>query len=100
VQLPPSSLFGDPDVGLRVFVVTWHAVTALFAVSAGALYLMAFGAVSSPELLRLIGALHVALLLVGLVVFARRLDAFLRPVPPVFVGCMTTVAVASWLAAR
>lgn len=100
VQLPRSELFGDADVGVRVFTVTWHAVTALFAVSAGALYLVAFGAVSSPELLRFVSALHAALLLVGLLVFLRRLDAVLRPVPPVFVTCMTTVVVASWLAAR
>lgn len=100
VQLPASSLFGDPDVGRRVFTVSWHAVTVLFAVSAAGLYLVAFGLVHSPELLRFVSALHVALLVLGLLVFLRRLDAFRSPVPPVFVTCMTTVAVASWLAAR
>ena len=98
VQLPPSDLFGDADVGLRIFTVTWHVVTAMFAVCAAALYLAALGVVDSPPLLRFISVLHVAALLVGLVVFVRRLDAFARPVPPVFVACMTTVAVASWVA--
>ena len=100
VELPPSALFGDADVGLRVFLMTWHAVTAVFAVTAGALYLLAFGGGSGRELLLFLAALHLVLLLLGLLVFARRLDAVLRPVPPVFAACMTTVAVATALAAR
>lgn len=49
VELPPSELFGDADVGARVFGVAWHAVTAMFAVSAAALYLMAFGGARSDH---------------------------------------------------
>ena len=100
VELPASSLFGDAGVGLRVFQVTWHAVTAVFAVSAVALYLVAFDAVDSPELLRFVTAVHVAVLLVGLAVMVRRLDALMGRIPPVFVTCMTTVALGSWLASR
>jgi hypothetical protein len=100
VGLPASSLFGDADVGLRVFQVTWHAVTAVFAVSAAALYLVAFDAVDSADLLRFITAVHLAVLLVGLAVMVRRLDALLGRIPPVFVTCMTSVTVGSWLASR
>ena len=101
VELPPSTLFGDADVGLRVFLMTWHAVTAVFAVSAAALYLLAFtGDGTSRELLLFLSALHTVLLVLGLLVFARRLDAVLRPIPPVSAACMTTVAVTTALAAR
>ena len=100
VELPGSSLFGDADMTRRVFDVTWHAVTAAFAVSAGALYLMAFDAFDSPELLRFLSALHVAFLLVGAAVMLRRLDALLGRIPPVFATCMATVAVSTWFASR
>jgi predicted DNA repair protein MutK len=99
--LPASELFGDADVGRRIFLVTWHAVTAMFAVSAAALYLVGFETVTaSPPLLRFIAALHVAVMFVGLMFMTRRVDAFVGKVPPVFVACMGTVAVGSWLASR
>ena len=85
---------------MRVFLMTWHALTAMFAVTAGALYLLAFGSGSGRELLLFLAALHLVLLLLGLLVFARRLEAVLRPIPPVFAACTTTVAVATALAAR
>ena len=98
--LPPSALFGDADVGRRVLWVTWHAVTALFAVSGGALLATSAGWVDhSAAMLRFIALLHGAVLLVGAVCLVRRLDALLRPVPPVFVACMSTVAIAAWFAA-
>jgi hypothetical protein len=101
VELPASTLFGDAQVGRRVFVVTWHAVTAMFVVSAATLFAMAFGAVDlDVALLRFIAALHAAVLVVGAVVLVTRLDALRGRIPPVFVTCMTTVAVASWLASR
>lgn len=99
VALPESALFGDADVGQRVIWVTWHAVTAMFAVSGAALGLMAFGGEArSSDLLHFIAALHAAVLLVGLVFLVQRLDAVVRPVPPIFVTCMTTVVVASLMA--
>jgi hypothetical protein len=101
VQLPASPLFGDGDVGRRVFAVTWHAVTGVFAVCAGTLYLAATGWVRpDANLLRFISALHVAVLIVGLSCFLRRLDALLGMVPPIFVTCMGTVALTSWIASR
>jgi hypothetical protein len=101
VELPASALFGDADVGRRVFVVSWHAVTAMFVVTAATLVPMAFGAVDrDATLLRFIAALYAAVLLVGATVLATRLDALRGRIPPVFVTCMTTVAVASWIASR
>jgi hypothetical protein len=100
VQLPESALFGDADVARRVFDVTWHAVTAVFVVSAVTLYLMAFDAFASAQLLRFVAALHLAFAVVAVVVFARRLDAVVGRVPPVFATCMGTVTVVCWLASR
>jgi hypothetical protein len=100
VELPELQLFGDADVGRRVFYVTWHVVTAVFVVCAATLYLMAFDAFDSAELLRLVAALHLAFAVVAIVLFARRLDALAGRVPPVFAACMGTVTVACWLASR
>ena len=100
VELPSSSLFGDADVSRRVLRMTWHVVTAVFAVTAVTLLLMSLDVFGGDELLRFLCALHVVFLLLGAAVFARRPDAWLRPVPPVFVTCMGAVAVTSWLASR
>jgi len=98
VELPPSALFGDADVGRRVFAVTWHAVTAVFVVEAGALLLMGLGVVGADRgALRLIAALQAGFLAVALIFFGRRLDAVRGMVPPVFAACMTTVMVATWV---
>jgi hypothetical protein len=62
---------------------------------------MAFGAIALDRpLLRFIAVLHAAVLVVGATALITRLDALLGRIPPVFVTCMSTVAVASWLAAR
>lgn len=99
VTLPESKLFGDADVGRRVLWVSWHSVTALFAVAAVTLLAMAAGAVEhNAALLRFISAVHAAVIAVGGISLLPRPDALLGRVPPVFVVCMTTVTVASWLA--
>jgi hypothetical protein len=100
VQLPDSALFGDADVARRVFGVTWHAVSAVFVVSAATLFLMAFDAFDSVELLRFLAALHLSFAVVALLLFARRVDALAGRIPPVFATCMGTVTVATWLASR
>jgi hypothetical protein len=100
VELQPSRLFGDADVSWRVFAVTWHVVTAALLASAGALFLTAFGALESRELLRFIAIMHAAFLLVGFGFLGNRLDALARPIPPVFVACMVTVAALAWVASN
>ena len=92
VNLPPSDLFGDADVGVRVFGVTWHAVTGVFVVCAATLALMAFGGTDpSDAALGLIAAIHAAAVVVAALYFWRRLDAFRGAIPPVFAACMSTV---------
>lgn len=98
VELQPTKLFGDGDVALRVFGVTWHIVTAVFTTSAVTLYLVAFGVVESRELLRFISIVHAVFLGVGLLYLIQRPDAIFRPIPPVFVACMVGVSVLAWLA--
>ena len=98
VELQPSRLFGDRDVSWRVFAVTWHCVTAVLLASAVALYLAAFEAVESRELLRFIAIVHAGFLGVGMVYLVKRLDMLTRPIPPIFVTCMVAVSVLAWAA--
>jgi hypothetical protein len=99
-ELQPSSLFGDRDVSWRVFAVTWHVVTTVFVASAVALYLAAFDAGESRELLRFIAIIHAAFLGVGGLYLMRRLDMLQRPIPPIFVTCMISVSVLAWVASN
>lgn len=102
VEMQPTALsarlFGDRDVTFQVFGVTWHCVTAVFVASALALYLTAFGALESRDLLRFIAILHGAFLAVGLVYLGRRPDGLLGPIPAVFAIAMTTATVSAWIA--
>jgi hypothetical protein len=98
VDLQPSRLFGDRDVSWRVFAVTWHSVTAVLLASAVTLYLAAFEAVESRDLLRFIAIIHAGFLGVGMVYLVKRLDMFTRPIPPIFVTCMVAVSVLAWAA--
>ena len=104
VEMQPTRLstrlFGDRDVSWRVFGVTWHCVTAVFLASAVVLYLSAFGAVDSPELLRFIAILHVVFLGVGLVYGEKRLDGLMRPIPALFVTVMVAAASLTWIASN
>jgi hypothetical protein len=95
-----TRLFGDRDVSWRVFGVTWHSVTVVFLASAVALYLSAFGAVESRDLLRFISVVHAAFLGVGLVYVERRLDALRQPIPPMFMTVMLAAASLAWAASN
>jgi hypothetical protein len=93
--------FGTAEATRRVMVVTWHAVTAAFAASAIMMALLAFGAVTSRPAALFVSAMHVGVLIVGLVVAGRHIfDGPLRPIPVVFVTCMTTVTVMGVLGSR
>ncbi|HEX2097298.1 MAG TPA: hypothetical protein VHF50_08020 [Solirubrobacterales bacterium] len=92
-----TRLFGEGDVSWRVFGVTWHVVTTVFAASALALYLTAFGALESRDLLRFIALVHAAFLGVGFVYIDKRPAAMLQPIPLVFVTVITAAAAFSWM---
>jgi hypothetical protein len=102
VEMSPTPLstrlFGEGDVSGRVFGTTWHIVTTVFAASAAALYLTAFGALESRDLLRFIALVHVAFLGVGLVHGDKRPAALRQPIPLVFVAVIATAAALAWVA--
>ena len=102
VDMPPTAvsirLFGQRDASAQVFGVTWHVVTAVFVVSAGALYLAAFDVIDSRELLRFISLLHVAFLAVGLIYVRKPLEMLRAPIPPIFLTAMVTAASGAWIA--
>jgi hypothetical protein len=104
VQMQPTRLsmrlFGDRDVSWRVFGITWHSVTVVFLASAIALYLSAFGAVESRDLLRFISVVYAAFLAVGLAYVEKRLDALRQPIPPLFVTVMLAAASLAWAASN
>jgi hypothetical protein len=100
VELKPTRLFGDADVSWRVFAVAWHVVTAVLLASAVVLYLAAFEALESRELLRFIAIIHGAFLGVGFVYLVKRLDALTRPIPPLFVAVMVAVGSFAWAASN
>ena len=93
--------FGTREATRRVLLVTWHAVTAAFASSAVMMSLLAFGAVTSRPAALFVAALHAGVLLVGLAVAGRHIfEGPLRPIPVVFVTCMTTVTAMGLLGSR
>jgi hypothetical protein len=95
-----ARLFGPGDVSWQVFGVTWHVVTAVFLSSAVALYLSAFGALESRDLLRFIAILYAAFLVVGFA-YTRGRPRFLRgPIPPIFFTAMLTAAASAWIASH
>jgi hypothetical protein len=104
VEMRPTALsvrlFGREDVSAEVLGVTWHSVTAIFAASAVALYLSAFGALESRELLRFIALVHAALLGIGLAYLSRRLEVLKAPIPLVFSAAMITTAAFAWIASN
>lgn len=100
-RLFPTREFGNAERSRRVYVVTWHAVTAAFASSAIMLLLMAFGAVTSRPAALFVSAMHIGFLIVGLVVSGpRTFRRPLKPIPVAFVTAMSTVALMGWLGSR
>jgi hypothetical protein len=104
VQMQPTRLstrlFGEGGVSREVFGLTWHCVTVVFLASAVALYLSAFGALDSRDLLRFIAVIHAAFLGVGLLYTGGRPDKLRGPIPPIFVGGMVAAASLAWIASN
>lgn len=104
VRMQPTPLsvrlFGPQEVSWQVLGLTWHAVTVVFLASAVALYLSAFGAVDSRDLLRFIAVIHVAFLGVGLAYVRGRLQLLSAPIPRVFVVAMLTATAFAWIASN
>lgn len=95
-----ARLFGPRDVSSQVFGLTWHIVTTVFLASAVALYLTAFGAVESRDLLRFLAILYAVFIAVALLVVRGRLLALRGPIPVVFFACMATAAAFAWIASN
>jgi hypothetical protein len=93
-----TRLFGPSDVSAQVFGVTWHSVTAVFLVSAVALFLTAFGSLESRDLLRFIAVIYATLLVVGLVHVKWRVESLVQPIPLTFFTCMVAAASGAWIA--
>jgi hypothetical protein len=104
VEMSPTSistrLFGEGDVSWRVFGVTWHVVTTVFLGSAVALFLTAFGALESRDLLRFIAILHAAFLGVGILYADKRPAALRQPIPALFVAVIAAAASFSWISSN
>lgn len=98
VQLEPTKPWGDADITRRVFAVAWHLVTAVFLASAVTLYLAAFEAVESRELLGFISIAYAGFIGVGLLYFGKRPGALARPFAAVVVSCLVGVSAFAWFA--
>ena len=75
-----------------------HIVTAVFLTSAVTLYLVAFEAVESRELVHFISIAYAVFVGIGLLYFGKRLAALARPFAAVVVACQVGVSVLAWLA--
>ncbi len=91
-------LFGEREDYWRVFGVAWHSLTLMFVSFAVVLYLAAFGALGSPELVRFVAILNTAELALGGVYFNWALDSILAPVPLLFTVTMVTTTTCAWIA--
>jgi hypothetical protein len=98
VELQPTKSWGDADVTRRVFAIAWHIGTAVFSASAVTLFLIAFEAVESRELLRFIAILHAVILGIGIVYLGKRLETLTRPFAALVVTCLAGVSVFLWFA--
>jgi hypothetical protein len=99
-RLFPTRGFGDAETSRRIFIVSWHAVTAAFASSAVMMALLASGTVTSRPAALFLSAMHASFLVVGLAVTGRRIGRWIRRprlIPLGFVTVMTTVTLMGWL---
>lgn len=96
VEMQPSAMsvrwFGNREVTRWVLGVTLHSVTVMFLASAAALFLTAFGALESRDLLRFVAIIHAAFLALGLFYVEKRLDALAQPLPLLFAMGMIVIA--------
>ena len=99
-RLFPTRLFGDAASSRRVFVVTWHAVTAAFATSAVMMSLMAFGAFTSRPAALFASAMHAGFAVVALAASGWRILWPPKRRPLGFVIGMTTAALMGWLGSQ
>ena len=93
-------LFGPGDVSAQILGVTWHCVTAVFLVTAAALYLTAFGALASRDLLRFIAVVDASFLAVGAFYVGQLRGALRGPIPPLFFTAMLAASVLPWIASN
>jgi hypothetical protein len=98
VELQPTKPWGDADVTRRVFAIAWNIGTAFFLASAVTLFLIAFEAVESRELLRFVAIVHAAILVIGTVYLGKRLETLTRPFAALVVTCLAGVSVFPWFA--
>jgi hypothetical protein len=96
VEMRPTALsvrwFGDREVTRMVLDVSLHSITVVFLASAATLYLTAFGALESRDLLRFVAIVHAGFLALGLFYIEKRLDALARPLPLLFGTGMAVIA--------
>jgi hypothetical protein len=96
VEMRPTAIsvrwFGDREVSRLVLGVTHQSVTVVFLATAATLFLTAFGALESRDLLRFLAIIHVAFLALGLFYIEKRLDALTQPLPLLFGTGMTVIA--------
>lgn len=100
-KLYPSLQWGDGDMTSRIFAVTWHMVTVVFASSGVVLLLLAASALEGNSLPLLISGLYAAFVLLAFALVApRALVTLRRPFALTVVISLVTVCVASWLGTR
>jgi len=96
VEMRPTAIsvrwFGDREVSRWVLGVTLHCVTVVFLASAATLFLTAFGALESRDLLLFVAIIHAAFLALGLFYVEKRLDALVQPLPLLFATGMILIA--------
>jgi hypothetical protein len=85
VEMQPTAMsvrwFGDREVTRMVLDITLHSITVVFVASAATLFLTAFGALESRDLLRFVAIIHFGFLALGLFYIEKRLDALAQPLP-------------------
>jgi uncharacterized membrane protein YoaK (UPF0700 family) len=84
--------FGDREVSRQVLCIALHSVTVVFLASAAALFLTAFGALESRDLLQFVAIIYAAFLALGLFFVDKRLDALVQPIPLLFATGMIVIA--------
>lgn len=96
VEMQPTALsrrwFGDREVSRQVLCIALHSVTVVFVASAAALFLTAFGALESRDLLLFVAIIYGAFLALGLFFVEKRLDALVQPIPMLFTTGMILIA--------
>jgi hypothetical protein len=97
-RLYPSPQWGDEDMTGRIFAITWHMVTAVFASCSVVLLLLAMDVLQGDLLPLFISALYAAFIVLAIVIVGPRTRSTVRrPYALVVAISLTTVCVGSWL---